>query len=181
MLHLDTAWLKTLRQESGAVERIVVTLTRDTRVYAGFCRLNALLFSPASVQEKEISLIEFIGDCDSDDQATIAAPELGIIARRKLQPVLEHLQHGGIAMKSLAELAKMADMSRYQVIRAFRASTGMTPHVYQLNLNINQARAWLRSGEDMADIAYRLGFADQSHFQRVFKAYVGVTPGLYRS
>ncbi|WP_176518330.1 AraC family transcriptional regulator, partial [Pseudomonas faucium] len=32
----------------------------------------------------------------------------------------------------------------------------------------------------LAEVAYRLGFADQSHFQRVFKAHVGVTPGQYR-
>ena len=181
MLHLDSTWLKALRQESGAWQCKDVTLTRDARVYAEFCRLNAFLFSAADVQDKEVALIEFIGDCDRDDQATIAAPEPTIIARRRLQSVLECLQNDGIAMRSLTELAKMADMSRYQLIRAFRASTGMTPHSYQLNLSINQARAWLRSGEDIADIAYRLGFADQSHFQRVFKDYAGVTPGLYRS
>jgi AraC-like DNA-binding protein len=181
MLHLDAAWLKALRQESGVRERKDVTLTRDASVYTGFCRLNAILFSAASVQEKEVALIEFIGDCDSGDQETITAPEQAILARRELQPVLDRLQYDGVAMGSLADLAKMADMSRYQLIRAFRASTGMTPHAYQLNLRINQARAWLLSGEEMADIAYRLGFADQSHFQRVFKAYAGVTPGRYRS
>ena len=181
MLHLDTAWLKSLRQESGGRARTAVTLTRDARVYAGFCRLNALLFSGASVQEKEIALIEFIGDCDHDDRGTMAAPVQATLARRALQPVLDHLQYDGVAMGSLAELAQMADMSRYQLIRAFRAQTGMTPHAYQLNQRVNQARAGLRSGEEMADIAYRLGFADQSHFQRVFKAHAGVTPGRYRS
>jgi len=173
--------LKALRQESGVGERTDVTLTRDASVYAGFCRLNALLFSSASVQEKEVALIEFIGDCDRGDQEAIAAPVPATLARRALQPVLDHRQYDGVAMGSLAELAQMATMSRYQLIRAFRALTGMTPHAYQLNLRINQARAWLLSGEEMADIAYRLGFADQSHFQRVFKAYAGVTPGLYRS
>lgn len=164
MLHLDATWLKALRQESSVVGSKDVTLTRDARVYAGFCRLNAFLFSAASVQEKEVALIEFIGDCDRLGQTTIAAPELAIIARRRLQSVLAYLQHDGIATRSLTELARMADMSRYQ-----------------LNLRINQARIGLRSGEEMADMAYRLGFADQSHFQRVFKAYAGVTPGLYRS
>ncbi len=180
MLHLDTAWLKTLRQESGTRERKDVALISDASVYARFCRLNAFLFSAASVDEKEAVLIEFIGDCDSYAQETIASPEPATLARNRLKPVLACLQHGGVVIGSLAELAKMANMSRYQLIRAFRTSTGMTPHSYQLNLRINQARAGLRSGEAMAELAYRLGFADQSHFQRVFKAYVGVTPGLYR-
>ena len=181
MLHLDAAWLKALRLESGAGERQDVALTRDASVYARFCRLNALLFSAASGHEKEAALIEFIGDCDGNDQQTMAAPEPATVARRRLQPVLEGLQHDGLAMGSLAELAQMAGMSRYQLIRAFRTATGMTPHAYQLNLRINQARVWLRSGEEMADVAYRLGFADQSHFQRVFKAHAGVTPGRYRA
>lgn len=181
MLHLDAAWVQALRQETGAAQCNEVTITRKPRVYAGFCRLNAFLFSTASVQEKEVALIEFMGDSDRGDQNPVAAPEATAQVRRKLQPVLECLGHGDLANPSLAELARVAGMSRYQLIRAFRAATGMTPHTYQLNLRINQARAGLRSGEAMADMAYRLGFADQSHFQRVFKAYTGVTPGLYRS
>jgi len=38
----------------------------------------------------------------------------------------------------------------------------------------------LGEGLALAEVAYQLGFADQSHFQRVFKAHVGVTPGQYR-
>ncbi|MNN80835.1 Transcriptional activator NphR [compost metagenome] len=82
---------------------------------------------------------------------------------------------------TLGELAALAGMGRYQLIRAFRAVTGLTPHAYQLNQRINLARDWLRRGTPVADIAYGLGFADQSHFQRVFKAHTGVTPGLYRN
>ena len=33
----------------------------------------------------------------------------------------------------------------------------------------------------LCEIAYECGFADQSHFTRVFKRRVGVTPGVFRS
>ena len=160
-----------------------MTLSRDAGVYARFCGLNDLLFSAARADEKEAALIEFLGDFDSGGDDTIAAPAQAVHAHHRLHAVMAHLQHGATATStaSLAELATLAGMSRYQLIRAFRAATGMTPHAYQLNLRVNQARALLRSGEGMADIAYRLGFADQSHFQRVFKAFAGVTPGLYRN
>ena len=181
MLHLDAAWLQALRRESGFAARTGVTLTRDAGVYARFCGLNDVLFSAARADEKEAALIEFLGDFDSGGEDTIAAPAQADHAQQSLQAVMAHLQHGTAATASLAELATLAGMSRYQLIRAFRAATGMTPHAYQLNLRVNQARALLRSGEGMADIAYRLGFADQSHFQRVFKAFAGVTPGLYRN
>jgi AraC-like DNA-binding protein len=32
----------------------------------------------------------------------------------------------------------------------------------------------------LAQLAHELGFADQSHLQRVFKAHAGITPGRYR-
>jgi len=70
-------------------------------------------------------------------------------------------------------------MSRYQLIRAFRAVTGMTPHAWQLNQRINLARERIRGGDRISDVAQHLGFADQAHFQRVFKAYAGVTPGCF--
>ena len=36
-------------------------------------------------------------------------------------------------------------------------------------------------GDSLSDIAHYLGFADQAHFQRVFKAHTGVTPGGFRA
>jgi AraC-like DNA-binding protein len=181
MLHLDATWLKALWQESGLNEPQEVTLTRDARVYAQFCQLNTVLFSDASAPEKEAALIEFLGDCGGSQQPAQATPHQVKLSRYKLQPLLAHWQHDALAQVSLSELANMAGMSRYQLIRAFRTATGMTPHAYQLNQRINQARIGLRLGEPLADIAYRLGFADQGHFQRVFKAHVGVTPGRYRA
>ncbi|MBK1682366.1 AraC family transcriptional regulator [Rhodoferax fermentans] len=180
MLHLEASWLQALWQESSVPPLQTVQLTQDAGIYARFCQLNAVLFSDASTPEKEIALIAFLGDCASQGQPALS-PSLAPDSRHKLQPLLAHLQHEADALISLTELAKMANMSRYQLIRAFRQATGLTPHAYQLNQRINQARHHLRAGEPLADIAYRLGFADQGHFQRVFKAHVGVTPGRYRA
>ena len=79
------------------------------------------------------------------------------------------------------ELARLADLSRYQLIRAFRHVTGMPPHAWRLNQRINLARTWIRQGVGLSEVALRLGFADQAHFQRVFKAHAGVTPGRFRA
>lgn len=98
-----------------------------------------------------------------------------------IRPALEHLRASPTANITLGKLADLASMSRYQVIRAFRAVTGMTPHAWQLNQRVNLAREWIRSGDSLVDVAQHLGFADQAHFQRVFKAYAGVSPGRFRS
>ncbi|MNJ03069.1 HTH-type transcriptional activator RhaS [compost metagenome] len=74
----------------------------------------------------------------------------------------------------------MLGISRYAVIRLFKANWGLTPHAFQLNLKVNQARELLKYGKNIGDISYELGFSDQSHFHRVFKIHTGVTPRQYQ-
>lgn len=186
MLHIDAAWLRALIAEMHDVSGSLicdesVRVTTDEDLYRRFCELNATLFSTVSAEDKNVALIEFIGDCEYESFGAKAFPVMSSEVRRTLKNVIDMMQQTERQPWTLAELAHLSGMSRYQIIRAFRAATGMTPHAYQLNARINQARRWLQSGHDMAEIAYRLGFADQSHFQRVFKAHAGVTPGCYRS
>ena len=61
----------------------------------------------------------------------------------------------------------------------FKAATGMTPGSYRLNLRINGARRLLATGAALSEAAYAMGFADQAHLQRAFKAHHALTPGCY--
>ncbi len=85
---------------------------------------------------------------------------------------------------SLLELARACDATPLGLLRAFQDAYGMPPHRYQLQRRIQLARRRLRGGADLATdlatLAAELGFADQSHFSRVFKSVVGVPPGAYR-
>lgn len=182
MLHLDAVWLQSLRMESGLAASVgePVRISHDTLTYQRFCHLNEVLFSPVSSAEKEAALIEFLGDCDVASHQPLANSVVPQLPGSTLKALLQRLEEEGSNHLPLGELATLAGMGRYQLIRAFRAASGFTPHAYQLNQRVNLARGWLRSGTPVAEIAYRLGFSDQSHFQRVFKAHTGVTPGLYR-
>jgi AraC-like DNA-binding protein len=71
--------------------------------------------------------------------------------------------------------------SRTHLIRAFRRETGLTPHAYLLDRRFRAASRALGRGEAPAAVALRCGFCDQSHLNRVFKARMGVTPGVYRA
>lgn len=77
-------------------------------------------------------------------------------------------------------LADACGMSSSQFIRRFQAATGMTPGCYLQNLRINGARRLLSQGIELADVAHIMGFADQAHMQRAFKAHHAMTPGDYR-
>lgn len=81
----------------------------------------------------------------------------------------------------LTEIAADIGLSPYYFLRTFRRATGMPPHAYQNQLRLERARRLLRAGETPAQVAAELGFADQSHLHRRFKAAFGVTPGQYRA
>ncbi|MFT3813617.1 MAG: AraC family transcriptional regulator [Acidovorax sp.] len=80
---------------------------------------------------------------------------------------------------SVQALAEAAGMGAAQFIRRFKAATGVTPGVYRLNLRLNGARRLLAQGTPLADAAHAMGFADQAHMQRSFKAHHALTPGRY--
>lgn len=187
MLHLDAAWVNGVRRENSHPSRSLTDsgahISQEPAAYGRFCELNRLLFSTSSVHEKEAGLIEFMGDLDDRPGPTAPGPvPMSAAAHRdRLQPVVDRLRSEVSAIPSLAELATLVKMGRYQLIRAFRTVTGLTPHAWLLNHRVNRAREELWAGRGLADIAYQLGFADQSHFQRTFKAHTGVTPGLYRA
>ncbi|HYF55894.1 MAG TPA: AraC family transcriptional regulator [Salinarimonas sp.] len=81
----------------------------------------------------------------------------------------------------LAELSREAGLSRAHLIRAFRRETGLTPHAYQVDRRFRAASRLLERGDPPAEVAAACGFCDQSHLNRVFKARMGVTPGMYRA
>src|SRR3954447_8812156 len=90
-----------------------------------------------------------------------------------------HLREHWDARVPLAELAAVAGLSRFELVRRFRAQTGLPPHAFQTNLRIARARALLAGGSAPAAVAAACGFADQAHLTRTFRRAVGVTPGRY--
>ena len=85
------------------------------------------------------------------------------------------------AKLSLRRLAAECDLSVRHFTRAFGQSTGLTPHRYLLRLRLDRARELLLDPTlRLHDIAMTCGFADQSHFTRVFSASEKVSPGIWR-
>jgi len=81
---------------------------------------------------------------------------------------------------ALDELSNIAGVSRFQFIRLFRASTGLTPMKYLESCRIELARKLIReSNRSMPEIALTVGFADQSYFVKRFRRHAGCTPGQY--
>jgi len=82
---------------------------------------------------------------------------------------------------SLAELAALSNVSRFQLLRGFAREVGITPHAYLVQRRIRLVRQLLAKGEAPAQTAIQTGFADQSHMTRAFVRQLGVTPSRYRA
>jgi AraC-like DNA-binding protein len=82
---------------------------------------------------------------------------------------------------SLAEVATACGLPPGRFARAFRQTTGVPPYRWLRTFRVERAKdLLLGSPSTLAQIAYECGFADQSHFTRVFTAAVGTTPGAWR-
>jgi AraC family transcriptional regulator len=88
---------------------------------------------------------------------------------------------GANAGCSVEAIAAECRLSPSYFIRAFRGSTGYTPYQWQLAQRIAQAQGLLaHSTLTLVEIANACGFADQTHFTRMFSRAVGIAPGAWR-
>jgi AraC family transcriptional regulator len=82
---------------------------------------------------------------------------------------------------SLHEIARACGLSVSHFSRAFRRSTGLSPHAWLLRMRVEAAKGMLRRRDaPLSEIALACGFADQSHFTRVFTRRTGLSPGVWR-
>jgi AraC family transcriptional regulator len=109
------------------------------------------------------------------------APARGGLPAGKLRRVQELItaELGGTVR--LAQLAAAVGLSTYHFARAFKLTTGETPHVYVGRRRIDEARRLLRGTRlSIAEIAARVGFASQAHLTTRFREITGVTPARFR-
>ncbi|HCE3203636.1 TPA: AraC family transcriptional regulator [Vibrio parahaemolyticus] len=100
-------------------------------------------------------------------------------AQRQLQLVKEFLEDFPQTDVSLEELAKLAGLSPFHLLREFQKQFGFPPHAYQIQQRLRMAKKLLKQGQRISDVALECGFHDQSHLHRHFKKAMGVTPGQY--
>lgn len=112
----------------------------------------------------------------------------GIVAEPRQLPswqmvqALEYMNARGKSKFSLAELCTDLGTSTSRFIQLFKNSVGsVSPHVYYNRLIVEKAQKMLVSSDlAIKEIAYVLGFQNESHFCKVFRTCSGTTPGSYR-
>jgi len=82
---------------------------------------------------------------------------------------------------SLAELARLAGMSRYHLHRIFKAVTGVTPRAYATAHRARRVRAELDRGSSVTDAIYGAGYNSNGRFYAHSNEVLGMTPTKYRA
>lgn len=167
-----------LSEEFTKPVEIATPVARDPLLAQNFARLFARLTDsypdPLAAEEGLIrtlmSLLRRHG---------VARPRFGGPSPR-VAKAIRRLDSAPQQPVTLAELAALSGVSRFQLLRGFVRELGITPHAYLVQLRVRLARRLLAQGHTPAQAALLAGFADQSHLTRAFVRQVGITPGRYR-
>jgi AraC-like DNA-binding protein len=99
---------------------------------------------------------------------------------RKIKNAKDILLKNAESPPGLKELAKMAGLNEYQLKVGFKEIYGNTVYGYLLDHKLENARALLDAQHlQVSEVAFRIGYANTSHFIAAFKKKFGVTPKKY--
>ena len=137
-----------------------------------FLRLHAALLDPVEGHEAaQQALLELLAQlCGAPRTAAGALPAAVHHACARIDAAPQ-------APAALEDLAREAGLSPWHFLRMFKAQTGLPPHAYRLQRQLQGARRALLTGLPIAQAALDAGFHDQSHFTRHFVRAYGLTPG----
>ena len=112
---------------------------------------------------------------------TTIRPVTGGLTPKTLLRAIERLRSDSDADVSLAALASDAGLSRFHFCRAFKESTGLSPHAWLRQRRLEQAMNMLRDTDDsIVSVAAELGYASQTAFAAAFRKLTGEAPSDWR-
>jgi len=112
-----------------------------------------------------------------------AAPEKRVSARNRtrVHAAARYIDANFAAPCALQTISQAAQLSRYELVRAFTAVLGQSPNQYLINTRMRAAAEQLEATHaSIAEIAFGVGFNDISYFYSCFRAAFGCTPLQWR-
>jgi AraC-like DNA-binding protein len=176
---LVTTLLRGLDWQGPLEVKFKSPLVRDKVLAGRLARVFASLNESNSLLQNESLLLSVVGRLATDHFVPGACLHDAGQEHAAVRRIKEWLDAHPDQNASVRALADIARLSPYYLVRVFHRHMGMPPHQYQRNVRVLWARKLLKTGEPIAEVAYRTGFCDQSHLNRCFRAAFGVTPGKY--
>lgn len=185
MIYFDENWCKGIQEtifgKLDSFMKMPQVNIEDKKLFEEFIELNILLLNGEIFYlEKEEALQTFLIEffkryCSQEPTQSLEKSNNQLIV--KAQKFMKENTNENLTIK---EISDYLNISEFYFIKLFKQTTHITPHAFLLNQKISKAKELLAKNLDISQIAYELGFADQSHLNRVFKRYVAATPFEYQ-
>lgn len=182
MMHVDPIVLEETALEITDKARVpffTEPVLRDRSLVKLFYNLSRAIETKATMLERDSLALDFFSYLIAHYTKTslksypTEKPAIALVG--------DYLQANYHENVSLAQLANIAQMSRFYLSRLFHREKGISLSAYQTQVKIDRAKKLLSQGMPIATVATATGFYDQSHFGYHFKRLVGSTPGNYQS
>jgi len=112
---------------------------------------------------------------------SLTGPARGGLAPWQVKRACERLDANLGGTLALQQIAAEFGLSVSHFSRTFRISTGLPPHQWLLRQRVKAAQQLMTVRDlPLSEIAISVGFANQSHFTKVFTAQVGASPAAWR-
>jgi AraC family transcriptional regulator len=188
LLLLDPGMIEAGAQEDGRLDRLALSYRLDLADGIIANRMRALqvefdnpglmgrLYVESLSNEIAIRIVRVHAS-----SAGMPALARGGLAPRRLRMVQDYIEANLADEIMLADLAAIAGVSNTHFCRAFHKSTGIASHQYLIRRRVERAKTLLAEGElPIAQIAFAVGFGNQSHMTTHFRRLVGTTPRRFR-
>jgi AraC family transcriptional regulator len=143
--------------------------------------------APERLEEVLLSLLADLVTISRDHQQLVEnipakRPQTRRLLLGRLQRAREMIDDHQGRPPPLAELARASALSKFHLLRLFKAAFGVSPVQYAEGCRMERGKHLLRQSHmPIASIAETLGYESQSAFTKMFRRHVGVTPHAYRT
>lgn len=178
---MSSAASEVFARESSSLPFLPTAVTSDTGIVRKYLNLHFAMEHSSSSLEREGLLTDLLATLIrrfAEKRPALRSPGL---ERRAVKLARSYLTEHYAENISLTDLARIGRLSPFHFSRVFSEAFGMPPHAFQTQLRVSRAKALLRLGWPISEVACETGFADQSHLNRHFKRLVEPSPGRYRS
>jgi len=179
LLYIDPNWLETAFKinPAGIKPRIRAI---DQQTLEEKDRFLAAFKTGGDPLDIESLAILFLGNFMSGnfDMQDLKPPSTQ--SRAELEKVRHYMDQNFSDQVQLDDLSLISGMTKFSLLRQFKAQYQLSPHAYLINKRIHLARQLLLEGKTVAHTAAACGFFDQSHFVKTFRQYVGMAPMDYK-
>jgi len=186
MLYFDIDWCRGIQENIfGKVDKFINfddVVISDNKLFQSLIKLNFLLLDlDISYLEKEELIYEFLFNLFSKYTSSKLIKNNKYEQYNEVITKSKEYMHQNLNLNiTIKDISDYLNISQFYFIKIFKLHTKTTPYKYMLNYKIIKAKKLLEKDFTLSQIAFDLGFSDQSHFNKVFKNYVACTPNEYK-